>query len=435
MVTVSPTLAQVESITREELLQRVLRETGIGQYGTATGGSTTTIVDTTKLKSTQFNSQKWVGGWARIVYDAGGAAAAPEGEISPITTYAPSTGTITVNPAFTAAPAASDRYELWLIHPQDVLDMIDDILTEDIWLSTWTMLTEVPDGDMEQNNTTDWGTTSNASVTKETDEPAMAGERWLELTTSSTNGYVQSATFGVEPGKVYYCGALVMPQGDYTAELIAWDVTNGAAIDSVTFAGRYINGMGFDFTTPASCKQVALRLAGQETSAVIRWDEIILYPQYTPDIALPWWVKKQDQIRGLFRFERWVSGNNTRFPRMTRLGRYGVMDDAWSRGQLRLFRTSGQMPMPVYLYGTRNPTAFSDDVLDAKRIDEKLLVSCTLYKMFQMMDNNPVSSRLDRTWLKEKLEYWEREWLIEQYKNEERIEKTIQGPDETVMVR
>ena len=433
MVTVSPTLPQVESITREELLQRVLRESKIGAYGTVTSGSTTTIVDTTKLKSTQFNAQKWVGGWARIVYDAGDAAAAPEGEIRPITTYAPSTGTITVNPAFSAGPAVGDRYELWLYpHPQDVLDLVDDVLTEDIFLPSWSVLTEVPDGDMEQNNTTDWGS-SNATLAKKSDEPAMAGARWLEVTTSAANGYAESATFGVEPGRSYYVGTLVLPTGAYTAELQAWDATNSAEIDSMEFDDRYLSGIGFDFTVPATCKQVSFRLIGQENSSVIRWDELVFYPHSTPDIALPWWVKRKDQIKGLFRFERWVLGNNSKFPRLIRgiQGQWGVLDDSWGRGQLRLFKSSGQLALPIYLYGTRNPEAFSDDVTDAKRIDEKLLVSCTMWRFFDMLNNNPVASRLDSDWLNNRLEHWEREWQIQQYLNFERIEQTLQGPDET----
>src|SRR3972149_4978025 len=103
LITVTPTTAQIEGITRNNLIKRILRETGLGATGIATSGSTTTIVDTGSLKSSQYNSSEWVGGWARISKDAGGAAAAPEAEKSPITTYAPSTGTITVDPALTAA--------------------------------------------------------------------------------------------------------------------------------------------------------------------------------------------------------------------------------------------------------------------------------------------------------------------------------------------
>src|SRR3990172_2216788 len=117
------TTQQIEGITRKNLLKRFLRESRLGTYGTATAGGSGTFDDTNNIKSTQFNSRDWVGGWARISYDAGGAAAAPEAEIRPITTYDPTTNArITVNPVFSANPAASDEYELWLINPRLVID-------------------------------------------------------------------------------------------------------------------------------------------------------------------------------------------------------------------------------------------------------------------------------------------------------------------------
>ena len=128
---VQPTTPQIEGVTRETLLQRFLRETGLGVYGTATSGSTTTIEDTTKLKSSQFSSDQWIGGWARISFNADSVGNNPEGQVSPISDYVPGTGIITVNPAITAV-ASSDRYELWRVNPNTVLDTLDQVLTEDI---------------------------------------------------------------------------------------------------------------------------------------------------------------------------------------------------------------------------------------------------------------------------------------------------------------
>ena len=432
MVTVSPSFSQVESITREELLQRVLRESKVGGYGVATGGGTTTVVDTGKLQSSQFNAQEWVGGWVRIVTTTD--AAAPVGEIRTVTTYAPATGTITVDPAFSANLTAGDTYELWKYpHPQDVLDMIDTLMREDIWLPSWATLSEVPDGDMEQSGVSDW-TDTNASSVKVTSEPALSGERWLEVTASSAGGYSSTFSFGVEPGGSYYTGALVMPIGAYTGELVAYDVTNSVNIKSVTSDRRYINGVGFDFTVPATCYQIALHLVGQEINSVVRWDDIMLWGYNAPDIALPWWVKNKDQVKGIFRFERWQAGNTTRFPRLTRgiNGQYGYYDDSFGRDQLRLFRSSGQMPLPIMIMGTRNPTAFSDDT-SAKRIDENYLFTCVMYRLFSMLDNNPASAKLNREWLQSKLRDWRNDWLMVSYQQAERIEQVLQGPDRTAL--
>ena len=73
----------------------------------ATGGSTTTFVDTTlsdDIQDDDFNGQV-----AIVEYDAGGAGAAPEGEIRTISDYVASTWTGTVSTAYSAAVAANDR--------------------------------------------------------------------------------------------------------------------------------------------------------------------------------------------------------------------------------------------------------------------------------------------------------------------------------------
>ena len=75
----------------------------------ATGGSTTTLVDS-KLTALGWADDHWNGGSAFLIYDAAGAAAAPQGESRAVSDYVSSTGTITVSTAFTAAPAVGDFY-------------------------------------------------------------------------------------------------------------------------------------------------------------------------------------------------------------------------------------------------------------------------------------------------------------------------------------
>jgi hypothetical protein len=99
-----------------------------GKVTLATGGSTTTAIDT-KL-SAELESENiddiFNGGTLVVIEDAGGAAAAPEGEFSRITDYVASTTTLTFSPALTATVASGDRI---LIAPPDfpVYDMIEVI--------------------------------------------------------------------------------------------------------------------------------------------------------------------------------------------------------------------------------------------------------------------------------------------------------------------
>lgn len=89
------------------------REIGLLISGTATGGSTSTIVDTNRLAEyDELGALRRTLAYIRT--DAGGAGAAPEGESRFVTAYSGQTKTITVAPVFSAAPAAGDTYEIYL---------------------------------------------------------------------------------------------------------------------------------------------------------------------------------------------------------------------------------------------------------------------------------------------------------------------------------
>jgi hypothetical protein len=78
---------------------------GILRISTATGGGTTSIVDTACTEGNDIPN----GGTAWIITDAGGASAAPEGEFAKISDYASSGTTFTIG-TLTAAVASGDRY-------------------------------------------------------------------------------------------------------------------------------------------------------------------------------------------------------------------------------------------------------------------------------------------------------------------------------------
>ena len=101
------------------LIQRLSEAIGDYLSLTASGGTTTTVVDTDLANLTEDNGG--VQGYVKIVTDAGGSGAAPEGEIRRIKNgtsgYTASSTTITVNFAFTASPASGDTYELHRFDP------------------------------------------------------------------------------------------------------------------------------------------------------------------------------------------------------------------------------------------------------------------------------------------------------------------------------
>jgi len=94
------------TITLFELIRDVASHVGALVEGVATGGSTTTIIDTVVRTEPD---DYWNGGDALIIYDAGGAGAAPQGEIKRITDFVSSTSTITAG-TFTAAGETFEGY-------------------------------------------------------------------------------------------------------------------------------------------------------------------------------------------------------------------------------------------------------------------------------------------------------------------------------------
>ena len=432
LLIVAPTSGQVEGITRNALFKRFLRETGLGTYGTATGGSSSTLDDTTRLKSTQLSANDWQGGWLRVGKDAGGAGAAPENEHQPITAYDPTTnGRITFNPTVTAGIASGDEYQLWRYpNPTFVKDFLDQVLTNDVYLPYWSPLSELPDFDMEANNTTDW-VGSSATVTKSTAEPALNGKRWLSVATTGGNGYARTATFYVEPNKRYHISALVRSSAaSTTASLIAYDVTNSAAIDNKTSTRQYPTRLWFEFTAPATCNQMQIRLSNVQTSVTSYWDDVILYALDSPEISLPNWVKNKAQIKGIFQLQ--ASSLDSNAYDGTLQGdivnsQYNILDNSFGRGQLRLVASNGAINGPLYIFGIRNEEAYVDDNSDIKRVDANLLFYALASKVFDHLKQLPTSGPLDNGWVTRQAAEYGKLYKQALREQSERVEAVIQS--------
>jgi len=95
------------SVTLFDLTFELARALGVTSESVATGGSTTTIADSVeRVEDTDY----WNNGTAWILYDAGGAGAAPENEYSAIGDYTVTGGVLTLRSTLTAAVGVGDRY-------------------------------------------------------------------------------------------------------------------------------------------------------------------------------------------------------------------------------------------------------------------------------------------------------------------------------------
>ena len=111
------------TVTQARLREMLAR--GIGYYfsGTATGGSTTTVADTSADGFDARDDSETAGKWAHIT--AAGSAA-PEFETRRVSSV--STTTATVDTAYSAAPASGDTYELLPYHTLDLDDAIQQAI-------------------------------------------------------------------------------------------------------------------------------------------------------------------------------------------------------------------------------------------------------------------------------------------------------------------
>ena len=101
-----------------DLTYQLAREITTVREGTASNGSTTTIVDAVRTEPDDY----WNKGVAWIIYDGGGSAAAPEGEFSIVSDFDQTSYTITLNTTLTAAVANTDRYAISnRMFPLDIL--------------------------------------------------------------------------------------------------------------------------------------------------------------------------------------------------------------------------------------------------------------------------------------------------------------------------
>jgi hypothetical protein len=95
-----------------DLTYRVARELGLTQEGVATGGATTSLIDT--VMRTEADDY-WNNGTVWILRDSAGAGAAPEGEYATVSDFVSTTKTLTIS-ALTAAIAGGDRYACMTKH-------------------------------------------------------------------------------------------------------------------------------------------------------------------------------------------------------------------------------------------------------------------------------------------------------------------------------
>lgn len=399
-------------ISRQQLLHRIGLLTGLLQTGTVTAGAVNYFEDNIRLQSQQYSPSDWKGGWARISQTTDNNA--PESEYSPINKYEPELGRVTVSPPLTVAPDAGDLYELWRVDPVIILDIIDNALTEELYEPCWSILSEVPDFDMEQTGTTYW-TGANSTLSKQTTGVRLSnyGKQYLRVVSTAANGYAESITLNVEPGKSYHASVVARTgAASTTAKLQVYDKTNSTVLASITTNHRNPLRLIINVTVPNNCYQISLRLVSVESGVTTEWAEACFYCTASDEISAPWWVDRRDAIRGVFQLVPYGVGGDKWDPTLKGEQDFGydIIPHKFGQAKYIVKRRAGVITWPLFIYGLRHETAYSDDNTDVKYIDSNLFTSCIKYKIYEYLSQPLVTGVLQSFDVKSKLPLAEKEY-------------------------
>jgi hypothetical protein len=438
-ITVVPTQPTTERLTESMIVNRFLRETESGGYGTVTaiGANAASFYDTTSLKSGQYSEDELLKCWIRC--DSSTDGGAPQGEIRPVSGYDPELGRVTVTPAFSVALGVGDTYQFFRWpHPQKLLDHITTILTQETWLPTLGICTEIPDGDMERSAESDWQD-SGATTAKSSAEPIGNGRRYLIVTDGGGGGgYAAPAgAIYVEGGENYHLSAMVRCVGGAEARLLAYDVTNGAEIDSKSVSRNQWVRPYIDLAVPATCREISIRLVSVGAGDVTHWDDVVFFSPGEHSSALPSYIEGKDQIKKVFRLnpatvtvnDIWTADYDLRAE-----NGWDLIEDSFT-GHNRLRTRVTAMGMPLAFFGLRKEEAFSSPTTDYKAINANWMHAELCVKVFESLSSWPGAGSMDSKWIKDKLKDYQLMQNRERYKVALRMEKVFSAPPEMVFSR
>lgn len=278
------------TVTLETLLDRVADEVWKGKHPvrlSATGGTTTTFVAGSQAY-TSYSANAFDGAYIYIIDTTDDAA--PKGEISRVTSggFAPSTGTFTVAPAYTVAPASGDvGLILRGLHVDNLIEALNQIL-RNLKMPRLLPIGAVTDGDMESTGVTNWAAVGSPTTREKTTTAAdTLLQRSLHLVGNSGAGATSNNVLITDTENVLLSVAIKVISGSYN--VILYDNTSGQTgnIRSVTVDESDHTEVRFDEGIPSGCEAVTIRIlsAAAAAEASVSWAQ--LYYQDRHNYAPP----------------------------------------------------------------------------------------------------------------------------------------------------
>ncbi len=393
--------------TLAQVMRQLCTELGqtIGQVpttSTTTGiGSTTTAVDTA-LTLPDSPVSLMDNSWFRV--DSLVASGPASGTVRQIRKggFTGASGTMTLA-AFAQTVQSLTDYSIWRsMHPARVLLFVQQacrlMRVRDFYplsLVTNPDFAAVTSGSGPDN----WTATGLTQTTTSgyTTLKVRHGQYAARALLSAPAGYLQSNTVDVVPGGTYFA-SVTMRADVGTGILSLYDITNSQTLlatagwANIAWAGRhYVEAYSPRFMIPVGTQQVAMRLAGTNTSDDINFDDAVLWRYDRRDYSqLPSWIEDPADIDDIGYFVQGraaysastnpyvydVDQRDFVSVRYETEGDEGVGNAATSNPfRVRLAEYSQR---PLYIYSSRPmPTLVNDT--DSTTVDREVLVKTALW--------------------------------------------------------
>jgi len=429
--------------TQPMITSSFLDTTGLGwMSAVTTGGSASVITDVSRLQQPYASDRNWRGSYVRMI----SGTVANLGQVRQVQSFDQNAGAVAVSPAFPAVVAENDEYEMWntTVYPQTVCNLLDRLVSQyGLGLVTYSVLSEVPDFDMEQSGTGAWVATDAtiAKVAWAPEEPGIAGKQALSVATTGASGYASSRNIRVKGGNSLWLSALFTPDDptvDNTGFLQLIDVATGTLIDEIrTSSKASVRLFRPVANSSLNTTLVAVRFGSAESGVTGHWDDIVLTDALAFDAPLPYWMGSEAAFKEAYIWRPLSGGQAANEYDPALIGHvaqgWRPFTDMYSNGgQLRL---RGQAPAPfmMYVQGVRFESAWGPNILEAKRIDVPWAVAALALAYYQRLKGQTILDENQDAALAAQINWWRKEY--EEHNNRVRSAARTQESPITSWVR
>jgi hypothetical protein len=295
-------------IMARDLAQRLYRESHWPVTGSATGGDTTSLIDTTELLYSSGDANAWDRKW---VYretspsDTVTSSRVTEGGLNG------SAGDLTLSPALSSSFASGNNYIITDQHI-DVLKNAINNVQKSTFLETFYPLSLHVMGndanDMEPSTiATDYSSTNATLATEST--IVFNGAQSLKITATSAGGYANTGNIGVSDSQNLYAAMMMYVTSGDSATFRVVDVTDSNATieDATTDEPSWVE-LVYPFSVPTDCEQIDFRFIADASGDIIYGDDFQVWRNGRQVYSLPSWITRPEQLLDVRAFPQGVGG-------------------------------------------------------------------------------------------------------------------------------